>query len=121
MVFGIGAGLFFSHMPFIKLNGIPVTSFRPLPGMIFKRTAARLNLKVVRTKFSNPDKAMDELDRVLQMGIPVGLLVGVYNLSYFPEAYRFHFNAHNLVVFGKEQNSYMISDPVMENVEKLKF
>ena len=32
MVFGIGSGYFFSHMPFIKLNGMAVTSFRVLPG-----------------------------------------------------------------------------------------
>jgi hypothetical protein len=121
MVFGIGSGIFFSHMPFIKLNGIPVTSFRPLPGIIFKRVTNRLNIRVERKKFSNPEKAMSELDRVLMTGVPVGMLVGVFNLSYFPEAYRFHFNAHNLVVFGKEDNNYLISDPVMENVEKLSY
>lgn len=119
MVFGIGAGIFFSHMPFIKLNGIPVTSFRPLPGMIFKRVTKRLGLTVERVKFSNPETAMSELDKVLLSGTPVGMLVGVFNLSYFPDAYRFHFNAHNLVAFGKENNQYHISDPVMEKIEFL--
>lgn len=119
MVFGIGAGIFFSHMPFIKLNGMPVTSFRPLPGMIFKRVTRRLGLTVERVKFSNPESAMSELDKVLLAGTPVGMLVGVFNLSYFPDAYRFHFNAHNLVAFGKENNQYHISDPVMEKIEFL--
>lgn len=121
MVFGIGSGIFFSYMPFLKLNGIPVTSFRPLPGVIFKRVTSRLGVEIKRKKFSNPEKAMYELDRVLQEGKPVGMLVGVFNLSYFPEAYRFHFNAHNLVAFSKFGNNYQISDPVMENVETLSY
>jgi hypothetical protein len=40
--------------------------------------------------------------------------VGVYYLSYFPKEYRFHFNAHNLIVYGKEGDNYLISDPIME-------
>ncbi|MDD5762636.1 MAG: BtrH N-terminal domain-containing protein, partial [bacterium] len=39
---------------------------------------------------------------------------GVYWLPYFPPALRFHFNAHNLVVYGKESDSYRISDPVID-------
>jgi hypothetical protein len=49
----------------------------------------------------------------------VGCQVGVYYLTYFPKEYRFHFNAHNLVVFGKEEDNYLISDPVMETVTTL--
>ena len=121
MVFGIGSGLFFSYMPFIKLNGLPVSSFRPWPGMIIKRVSRNLGIKIIFKKFSDPEKSMNELDLLLGKSVPAGLLVGVFNLSYFPPEYRFHFNAHNLVVFGKEDNSYLISDPVMENVEKLTY
>jgi hypothetical protein len=31
MVFGIGSGFFFSHMLFLKVNGMAVTSFRVWP------------------------------------------------------------------------------------------
>lgn len=55
----------------------------------------------------------------LRQGIPVGLQVGVFNLTYFPDDYRFHFNAHNLVVYGKEGNEYLISDPVMDYTTRL--
>jgi hypothetical protein len=114
MIFGIGSGLFFSHMPFVKIDGIPVTSFRPLPGVIFSRTTKRLGVKFERQKFRNsPQKAMDALDKNLQNGIPTGMLVGVYHLSYFPDPYRFHFNAHNIVVYGRENGNYLISDPIM--------
>jgi hypothetical protein len=121
MVFGIGAGLFFSYIPFIKLNFIPVTSFRPLPGFIFKRVTRRLGVKTKRFKYSDPKLAMKDMDALLEKGIPVGMLVGVFYLSYFPKEFRFHFNAHNLVVFGKENDTYSISDPVMENVETLSY
>lgn len=115
MVFGLGAGIFFSYIPFIKLNGLPVVSFRPYPGFIFKRACRLLGIKIRRSKFpGNPEKAMTELDESLKNNTPVGCLVGVYHLSYFPEAYRFHFNAHNLVVFGKQGDNYLISDPIME-------
>jgi hypothetical protein len=45
--------------------------------------------------------------------------VGVYYLPYFPKEYRFHFNAHNLIVYGKKEDKYLVSDPVMENVATL--
>jgi hypothetical protein len=121
MVFGLGSGIFFSYIPIYKLNYIPVTSFRPYPGFIFKRVTNRLGIKTRRFKFSSPLPAMNELDALLEKNIPVGMLVGVFYLSYFPKEFRFHFNAHNLVVFGKEENTYFISDPVMENVETLTY
>jgi len=121
MVFGIGSGLFFSHMPFLKVGGIPVTSFRPLPGIIFKRISKRLGIKFEKHKYSNPRKAMDALDNNLRSEIPTGMLVGVYHLTYFPDPYRFHFNAHNIVVYGKKDNKYLISDPIMESYETLSY
>ncbi|MEX0810692.1 MAG: BtrH N-terminal domain-containing protein [Chitinophagales bacterium] len=113
MVFGIGSGLFYSHFPFIKLNGIPATSYRILPGHVFKRLSKRLGIKVKREKFSNKEKAMRHLDEELERGQPVGMLTSVFYLPYLPKAFRFHFNAHNVVAFGKEGNKYLISDPVM--------
>jgi hypothetical protein len=114
LVFGIGAGLFFVYLPFLKVNFAPGFSYRPMPGFIFRRFAKQLGIKVVHKKFKSHEEAQKILDEKLQQGIPVGLQVGVYNLTYFPDEYRFHFNAHNLVVYGKEGNTYKISDPVME-------
>lgn len=119
MVFGIGSGFFFSHMSFYKLNGMPVTSFRVWPGWIFKRVTKRLGIEVKRIKYKDPDRAMDDLDKILASGTPVGMLVGVFHLPYFPREYRFHFNAHNITAFGKEEEQYYISDPVMEHEEVL--
>jgi hypothetical protein len=119
MVFGIGSGLFFSYMPFMKVNDLPMVSFRPWPGKIFDRITKRLGLKIQRYKFKDEAESMEALDRNLQQGIPTGCLVGVYHLTYFPAAYRFHFNAHNIVVIGRENGEYLVSDPIMPGVERL--
>ena len=121
LIYGMGSGLFFSHMPFVKVNNIPVTSFRPLPGVIFRRITRQTGFKIVKKKFKDPDQAMKALDEVIEKGIPCGLLVGVYHLTYFPRPYRFHFNAHNIVVCGKENGKYIISDPIMETLETLSY
>jgi len=118
MIFGIGSGLFFTYLPFIKLNGAPVTSFRPMPGQIFKRVNKSLGINMKTQRFPrNQKKSMEELDRILATGTPVGMVVGVYHLTYFPAPLRFHFNAHNIVAYAKKDNKYLISDPIMENSE----
>jgi hypothetical protein len=120
MVLGLGAGLFFSYMPFITMHGMPVVSFRPLPGQIFSRVAKRLHVKIsTRLYPMREEKSMKILDKLLLNGKPVGVVVGVFFLPYFPKEYRFHFNAHNLCVIGKEENVYTVSDPVSLVTNKL--
>lgn len=115
LAFGIGSGLFFVYIPLMKINNGPVIAFRPMPGLIFKRTCKALGIEVERKKFSSKQDAENFLNECLNAGHPVGCQVGVYYLTYFPKEYRFHFNAHNLIVYGKEGDNYLISDPVMEN------
>lgn len=112
MAFGIGAGLFFAYLPFIKLNDLPLTTFRCITGGIINRTMKELGITVESQKFRDPLRAMDALDAVIARGIPVGLQTGAWWLPYFPPAYRFHFNMHNLVVYGRSGDDYLISDPV---------
>lgn len=119
MVFGIGSGLLFCYIPLLMVNHAPAITYRAMPGFIFKRFAKRVGIKIKREKFKDPKKAKARLDENLKNNNPVGLQVGVYNLVYFPDEYRFHFNAHNLVVYGKENDTYLISDPVMETVTTL--
>jgi hypothetical protein len=113
MAFGIGGGLFFGYLPFIKINGLPLTTFRTTPGSIFSRVTKRLGIGVTSCTFRDQGRAMAELDRYLAQGVPVGMQTGVYWLPYFPPALRFHFNAHNLVAYGKQGDDYLISDPVI--------
>lgn len=117
--FGIGSGLFFIYIPLLKINNGPAIAFRTQPGLIFKRTCKSLNIPVVRKKFSSQDAAEKFLQKCLQQNQPVGCQVGVYYLTYFPKEYRFHFNAHNVIVYGRKDDQYLISDPVMEDVTTL--
>lgn len=119
MAFGIGSGLFFIYIPFMKINNGPAIAFRTQPGLIFKRTCKALDIPVERKKFRSKEEAEKMLMECLKAGQPVGCQVGVYYLTYFPKEYRFHFNAHNLIVYGKEEDNYLISDPVMEMATSL--
>lgn len=112
MAFGIGAGLFFGYLPFIRINGLPLVTYRSAAGHILKRIGKIPGITMYQKKFRDQEQAMAELDAVLENSIPVGLQTGVYWLPYFPKALRFHFNAHNLVVYGKDGDDYLISDPV---------
>lgn len=119
LAFGIGSGLFYIYIPFIKINNGPAIAFRTMPGMIFKRTCKKLGIPIVRKKFSSQKEAENFLNERLASGKASGCQVGVYYLTYFPREYRFHFNAHNLIVYGKQGDNYLISDPVMDHVTTL--
>jgi len=114
MVFGIGGGLFFGYFPFIKINHLPLITFRGAPGSIFKKCAERLEVQVSCRQFRNSQRGMMALDANVAAGIPTGVQTGVYWLPYFPAALRFHFNAHNLIVYGRTGDEYLISDPVID-------
>lgn len=115
MAFGIGSGIFFGFMPFVKVDRLPLTTYRIMPGGIIKRAAKRLNVKVKQHTYRNENKGMDDLDDLLASGQCVGAQVGVYWLPYFPPRMRFHFNAHNILIFGKDGDDYLISDPVLDH------
>jgi hypothetical protein len=38
----------------------------------------------------------------------------VYWLPYLPRRFRFQFNAHNLIVYGRRGNDWLVSDPVLD-------
>ena len=113
MIFGLASGIFFTHMPFIKMSGMPVTSFRTFPGILFKRITKLLGIKTETRRYFNHEHAMHDLDEVLiQQKKPVGCVVGMYYLPYMPDEYRFHFNGHNICIIGKneENQEYSVLD-----------
>jgi hypothetical protein len=117
MVFGLSSALTFVYLPMVKVGGLPLIAYRMPPKSIISSVCKKLNVKMKSQKFSNPDDGMKALDKALSEGKLVGLQTSVYWLPYFPEDMRFQFNAHNLTVYGKnEQGDYLISDPVFEEV-----
>jgi hypothetical protein len=114
MAFGIGSGIFFMHIPFVKMMEIPITSYRSYPGTIVKKTFKRLGLKLEEKTFSSSGNGMARLDHLLEDGHPVGAQVSVFWLPYLPKQFRFQFNAHHVIVLGRKGEDYLISDPVTE-------
>ena len=115
MVFGVGAGLTFAYLPFVKLGGLPLISYRMPPKSILRGVAKRLGITMQYDTFKSVEAGMRALDAQLASGRVVGLQTSVFWLPYFPPDMRFHFNAHNLVVYEKRGDTYLISDPVFEH------
>jgi len=114
LIFGIGSGIFFGHLPFLKMGGVTISTFRSQPGAVFRKSAKRLGGKFITERFRNPQKGMDALRRVLKTGQIVGLTTNIYWLSYFPNRFRFQFNGHNVVVLHEIENGFRVSDPMLE-------
>nr|MBF0221434.1 BtrH N-terminal domain-containing protein [Desulfobulbaceae bacterium] len=114
MVFGLSGALMFAYLPFVKLGGMPLVAYRSLPKSIIKGLQKNLGIRMKMQTFSQPQKGSEALDELLAHGEIVGAQTSVFWLPYFPEEMRFHFNAHNLIIYGKENGDYLISDPVFE-------
>src|SRR5512145_936748 len=115
MAFGIGSGIFFAYLPFVKWVGLPISTFRSRPGTLFSKVAKRLGGNFVTRKYRSAQKGMDELRRLLKEGHIVGLTTNIYWLSYMPNRFRFQFNGHNIVVLREIENGFRVSDPVLEH------
>lgn len=124
MIFGLASGLFFTHITFIKMGGLPVTSFRTFPGVLFKRITKLLGIKTQTRLFFSPEKAMKALDQlILEKKTPVGCVVGMYDLPYVPAEYRFRFNGHNICIIGKdeERGIYSVLDTNVTKKETISY
>lgn len=118
MALGLASGITFVHLPFFKVGGLPLTSYRMPPGAVYKGLAKQIGFTLRKQKFGSPEEGMRALDAHLAAGRPVGAQSSVFWLPYFPPTMRFHFNAHNLIVYGREGGDYLISDPVFEHPQR---
>jgi len=114
MAFGLAAGLMFAYIPFVKLGGLPLIAYRNMPRGIIKGLQKNIGIKMRMHTFSSPEKGTKMLNELLEQGKFVGAQTSVFWLPYFPPEMQFHFNGHNLIVYGRENNEYLISDPVFE-------
>jgi hypothetical protein len=121
MCFGLSSALIFGYFPFVKINSLPLISYRMPPRFILKGISKSIGVEFEIKSFKNDKtKASTALDTILQNGGVAGVQTSVFYLPYFPKDMQFHFNAHNLVVFKKEGDTYFISDPVFDYVNTIK-
>ena len=114
MAFGLASGLAFAYLPIVKLSGMPLIAYRMPPKHLIKTLSKRLGARLNSRTFGNPEQGRRELDALLDQGRLAGLQSSVFWLPYFPPEMRFHFNAHNLLAYGRDGDDYLISDPVFE-------
>ena len=114
MAFGLASGLAFAYLPIVKLSGMPLIAYRMPPKHLIKTLSKRLGARLNSRTFGNPEQGRRELDALLDQGRLAGLQSSVFWLPYFPPEMRFHFNAHNLLAYGRDGDEYLISDPVFE-------
>ena len=119
MVLGLAGGMNFAYLPFIKINGMPMISYRMPPRFIIRGIQGRLGVKFKTKTYRDRHTAHEELVRLVESGRPVGLQTSVYWIPYFPPDMRFQFNAHNIIVFGREDGQFLVSDPVFDSVKKI--
>jgi hypothetical protein len=114
MCFGLSSALSFCYFPFVRINQLPLVSYRMTPRWILNSLKRLLRLPLRFERFKTPAAGQQRLDELLARGRPVGLQGSVFFLTYFPVNMRFHFNAHNLIAYGRdhETGDYLISDPV---------
>ena len=115
MVFGLSGALMFAYLPFVRLGGLPLIAYRGLPRAIIRGVRRNLGVQMMMQTFPDPARGTAALNDLLDQGEVVGLQSSVFWLPYFPDDMRFHFNAHNLIVYGRDGDDYLISDPVFEN------
>jgi len=114
MAFGLAAALAFAYIPLIKMAGMPLISYRMWPGAIVKAMHKRLGISMSRQTFRSQAAGALALDEQLAQGRVVGVQTCIYWLPYVPDQFRFHFNGHNLIVYGRDGDDYLVSDPLFE-------
>ncbi|MDR0702113.1 MAG: BtrH N-terminal domain-containing protein [Azoarcus sp.] len=116
MAFGLSSALAFAYLPFIRLSGLPLVSYRMLPKAIIRGLQKPFGFAMRTETFASPEKGAARLNDLLDAGQVVGLQVSVFWLPFIPPDFRFHFNAHNLLAYGRDAltGDYLVSDPVLE-------
>jgi hypothetical protein len=109
MVFGIAGGIFFGYLKSADFS-FPMFILRSRPGEIRKKIAKRLGVKFYEQTFRSPKEGELALEEAIRSGHPTAVQVDFFYMDYMPEWQRVHINAHYIVVFGVNGQSYMVSD-----------
>jgi hypothetical protein len=118
LVFGISSGIFFGYMK-TPMRDFPMIFTRIRPGKMLDNFSKRTGVVFKTKRFSDPDKAEEELDRLLEQNQPVGVQVDFFYMDFFPPWHRVHINVHYVNVIGKEDGQYIVSDCYYPTIAKI--
>jgi hypothetical protein len=87
------------------------------PGAIIRGLQKPLRFSMRTERFRRSGDGVARLNELLDAGYLAGLQVSVFWLPFMPPDFRFHFNAHNLLAYGRDgkNGDYLLSDPVLED------
>jgi len=68
MAFGLASALSFAYLPFLRINGLPLVSYRMPPRAVIKGLERSLGLDMRFETFRSPPAGMDRLDALLDAG-----------------------------------------------------
>ena len=120
LVFGISSGIFFAYFHRMKSFTFPTFIVRNKPGQMRSNLSKRLGIPFYTEQFSTIGEGEERLDQLLEENIPVGVQVDFFYMDYLPHWERVHINVHYIVVVGKEDSHYIVSDSYFPSLVKLK-
>jgi hypothetical protein len=118
MVFGISGAIFFAYINNPMLP-FPTIAVRNQPGKIYKDFSRHSRLKFIKKKYRQPAQAKSDLDNLLNKNTPAGIQVDFFYMDYVPEYIRAHFNGHFVIIVGKNEKKYLVSDAYTPDIAEL--
>jgi hypothetical protein len=120
MVFGLGSGVSFYYLFFVKgPSGFPMVALRTPPGAIVKNIARNLGYRFYRKSFRSQDEGLSAIDRLLADNRPVALSVDMFYMKYLPSFLHIHAPFHFIVAVGRNKDSFAVSDPYHATIGEL--
>ncbi len=119
LVFGIASGIFFGYFHKMKSFAFPTFIVRNKPGQMRTNIEKRTGVRFKTYDFKDPLQGQQTLDRMLMQNTPTAAQVDFFYMDYVPSWERVHINVHFLVVAGKEDNKYLISDAYFPKMVEL--
>ncbi len=110
MVFGISSGIFFGYFHNMKSFTFPTFIVRNKPGQMRRNLEKRTGVRFNTRDFKDQGSGQEALDLLISKGVPAATQVDFFYLDYVPSWERVHINVHFLVVIGKENDVYKVSD-----------
>jgi hypothetical protein len=120
MVFGISSGIFFGYFHKMKSFTFPTFIVRNKPGQMRKNLSRRTGITFHTYDFKDPLKGEEKLNALLDNKIPAAAQVDFFYMDYIPSWERVHINVHFIVVVGKNETQYLVSDSYFPELVDLK-
>jgi hypothetical protein len=117
MIFGIGSGPTFYYLFFAKgPSTFPLLGIRNRPGSILANVCKLAGVRLHAKRFRTTDEAQARADALIDAGVPVAISVDMFYMKYMPAFMQIHAPFHFVVLVGREDGSYAVSDPYHEGI-----